>query len=136
MRIPTSAALAALLGTAVLAACGDDSGPAVVGSNLFGQYVLQTIDGEPLPYEVQQPAGSEILSGAVTLQLESAYESFLEYRDKIGTSTYDESGSWGIFAGDSLFFQPSGTVPVYRGRVTGGVMTVLTPNGLILRYAR
>jgi len=135
MRIRDFALATIAVSTGVLAGCGDDGGPAAP-SDLFGQYTLQTVNGESLPFEVQQPTGSEILLGSVTLKLGSAYDLLLEYRDKVGTSTYDESGAWSLFAADSIFFGPGGEAATYRGRLAGGVLTTVTPDGLILRFAR
>lgn len=136
MRIRAFARAGIALCAGLLAACGDDgSGPAGP-SDLLGQYTLQTVNGEPLPFEVQQPPGAEILLGAVTLELGPTYELFLDYRDKVGTSTYDETGTWGLFAEDSIFFRPDGTTPLYRGRLAGGILTTVTTDGLILRYGR
>jgi hypothetical protein len=135
MRIRTVAVLANVLGTCVLAACGDDGGP-VAPSDVAGEYALQTVNESPLPFEVQQPPGAEILAGGVSLRSGSRYDLLLDYRDKVGSSSYEESGTWGMFAGDSIVFRPEGSVPLYRGRVAGGVLTTLTPDGLSLRFGR
>jgi len=135
MWIRDLAPVAIALAMGAVVACGDDGGP-TVPSDVLGQYALQTVNGETLPFEVQQPPGAEILVGAVTLQAGADYELFLDYRDKVGTSTFAESGSWGVFADDSVFFRPDGASASYRGRLAGGVLTTVTPDGLILRFAR
>jgi hypothetical protein len=47
-----------------------------------------------------------------------------------------DSGGWSLFADDSVFFRPDGASASYRGRLAGGVLTAVTPDGPILRFAR
>ncbi len=135
MRTRALACAAIALTWGALAACGDDGGP-TGPSNVLGQYALQTVNGDPLPFEVREPPGAEILLGGVELRQGSDYELVLEYRDKVGTSTYEESGAWSLFATDSIFFRPDGATPAYRGRLASGVLTAVAPDGLLLRFAR
>ncbi len=119
-----------------LPSCSDNAGGPVGPQGVVGNYSLETVDGSPLPYAVPQPPGAEVLAGSVSLQVGSTYDLFLDYRDKVDTTTYEEEGNWGLFAGDSIFFRPTGPFPVYRGRIANGVISVVTADGLQLRFAR
>ncbi len=64
-------------------------------------------------------------------------ERCLEVRDKNGDETYLESGFWGTFSLDSIFFVPDRQgVAGYRGTVANDILRLTTPDGLALQFQR
>lgn len=72
-------ALALALGVTATA-CTDSTSP---GASIAGTYSLQTINGQPLPFVVNNSGSpySEVLSSQISLDANGNYSSFTRYRD-------------------------------------------------------
>jgi len=47
-----------------------------------------------------------------------------------------DSGGWSLFDDNSVIDRLYGASASYRGRLAGGILTTVAPDGLILRFAR
>jgi hypothetical protein len=102
-----------------------------------GDYTLRTVNGASLPVTVGGSLSTVVLQGQMSLQIGNDYDLILEVRDKNGDETYLESGFYGTFALDSVFFVPDRQdAPGYRGTVANGILRVDTPDGLALQFQR
>ena len=126
-----------LMAAASLASCSDDeNGPTGPGGRV-GDYTLRTVNGASLPVSVGGSQATTLLQGQMSLLIGNDYDLVLEVRDKNGDETYLESGFWGTFALDSIFFVPDRQgVAGYRGTVANGILRVTTPDGLALQFQR
>lgn len=104
-------------------------------SSASGTYVLATVNGNPLPYQVQQSNGGvvTIQSDVYTLSSDNTYTEMTTLRLSNGqTTTASEQGDWSQ-SNTAIQFMPtvssSGTYVNYTGSLTGG--GVLS-NGLTL----
>ncbi|MCL7928252.1 MAG: hypothetical protein M8860_00700 [marine benthic group bacterium] len=139
MRSPGAAAAVLLfpLAALALAACSDDESGPTGPAGQVGDYTLQTVDGASLPVSVGGSQSTVLLQGQMSLLIGNDYDLVLEVRDKNGDETYLESGFWGTFALDSIFFVPDRQgVAGYRGTVANGILRVTTPDGLALQFQR
>ena len=125
------------LAALALAACSDDESGPTGPAGQVGDYTLQTVDGASLPVSVGGSQSTVLLQGQMSLLIGNDYDLVLEVRDKNGDETYLESGFWGTFALDSIFFVPDRQgVAGYRGTVANGILRVTTPDGLALQFQR
>ncbi len=139
MRSPGAAAAVclSLLAMASFAACSDDGSGPTGPAGRVGDYTLQTVDGASLPVPVDGTQSTIVLQGQMSLLIGNDYDLVLEVRDKNGDETYLESGFWGTFDVDSVFFVPDRQgVEGYRGTVANGILRVTTPDGLALQFQR
>ncbi|MCL7968182.1 MAG: hypothetical protein M8835_12005 [marine benthic group bacterium] len=139
MRSPGAAAAVLLfpLAALALAACSDDESGPTGPAGQVGDYTLQTVDGASLPVSVGGSQSTVLLQGQMSLLIGNDYDLVLEVRDKNGDEAYLESGFWGTFALDSIFFVPDRQgVAGYRGTVANGILRVTTPDGLALQFQR
>jgi len=95
MRVARPVTITVLL---LLVSCGDSTGP----ETFPGTYVLQAVDGEPLPYLVAQ-AGSdklEVTAGLLRIESDNTFTFSLTFllTDDGNTeeATDDESGTWAV----------------------------------------
>jgi hypothetical protein len=100
-----------------------------------GTYVLATVNGNPLPFQVQQPSGSVVTieSDVYTLSADNTYTEMTTLRLANGqTTTASEQGDWAQ-SNTAVQFMPtvssSGTYVNYTGSLSGGG---LLSNGLTL----
>jgi hypothetical protein len=126
-----------LLAAVSLAACSDDDNGPTGPAGQVGDYTLQTVNGASLPVSVGGSQATTVLQGQMSLLIGNDYDLVLEVRDKNGDATYLESGFWGTFAIDSIFFVPDIQGQAgYRGTVANGVLRATTPDGLALQFQR
>ncbi len=126
-----------LLVTLAFAACSDDGNDPTGPAGQVGDYTLQTVDGASLPVSVGGSQSTVLLQGQMSLLIGNDYDLVLEVRDKNGDETYLESGFWGTFSLDSIFFVPDRQgVAGYRGTVANGILRLTTPDGLALQFQR
>jgi len=134
------AAAVLLLAAVMLPACGDSTGPGLGLGVSTGTYTLQTINGNALPYTVDDGAGTVvvILSDAFTLQDGGRFtETFSLRVTENGTTTTESNtnaGAWTL-AGTTvrLTFDVDGLS--ISGTLSGGVLTIVD-EGLSLVYRR
>ena len=129
--------LAVLIGIAIMAACGDSTGPSE--TNISGTYELQTINGQNLPFTllIVGTYQLEIAAGSVTINANGTYEESTTVREIDGssttTTTETSSGTWtrtnnavtfvdgedqtsltGALSGSTLTFSEEGSTLVYQ----------------------
>lgn len=132
-------AVAALLALA-LAACGDSTGP----GDATGTFRLRTINGDALPYVLEQDGTSrlEITGGKRILDTDGSYIEVIRARFTVGGDSDEEeffvSGTYERSGSAVTFVTPGGDTE--DGRLDGGVLTVTVNDGggstLALRYEK
>ncbi|MEJ2482159.1 MAG: hypothetical protein P8049_03325 [Gemmatimonadota bacterium] len=132
-----SALIVGLLAAVAAGACGDDENGPTGPAGQVGDYTLQTVNGASLPVSVGGSQSRLLLLGQMSLRIGNEYDLVLEVRDKNGDDSYLESGVYGTFASDSIFFVPDRQdTPGYRGTVASGILRVNLPDGLALQFQR
>jgi hypothetical protein len=122
-----------------LAACGDSTGPGLGLATPTGTYTLHTVNGNPLPYTVDEGDGFTlvIVSDAFTLQNGGRFSESFTLRVTENGITTTESGSgtgvWTITGTAITLTFDDG--PAVSGTLSGGVMT-LVDSGVSLVYRR
>lgn len=108
------------LASAALAAgaCGGDGPPAITDPTddadlAVGVYALLTINGQPLPFLLDQEGSDllEITAGTVSLELNRSFSDVTTYRltlsGVVTTETDGATGTWDL-AGNTVFLTPTG----------------------------
>lgn len=134
------AATILLLAAVTLPACGDSTGPGLGLGTPTGTYTLRTVNGNTLPFTIEDGAGVTvvIVSDAFTLQDGGRFtEAFSLRVTENGTTTTESgtnAGSWTLSA-TAITLTLDGGGPSISGTLSGGVMTIVD-SGLSLVYRR
>lgn len=136
-RLFVIVAAAALAG---LAACSDNTGPS---GSVQGRYVLRTVNGGTLPYDlgVDQTSGADVQIVADTLWLNSNanYQEtiYYQYTGSTGTTVQpeDEIGTYSSNNGSITFFDQTDGGIQYQGSVSGTTLTEIS-SGYTLVYQK
>lgn len=122
LRTPLLALLVAVLSAACSGTSATEPERLVADDGLAGRYVLQQVNGEPLPYafyEVEQPGdfeGGTILDGVLVLNEEGTYARSVTIRFVLGAgadieNTFTDRGTYTVH-GDGLVLHPEGGTPI------------------------
>lgn len=88
----------------------DDDDPTL--ELLAGVYDLKTIDGQPLPFILEQEGDDmvEVIKGTVILQLTGTFSDITEFRITVGgevsTASEEAAGTWTL-SGSTVVFNPT-----------------------------
>ena len=128
-----------LFAAATVSACGDSTGPGLGLGTSTGTYSLRTINGNALPYTIEEGAGTTvvIVSDAFALQAGGRFtEAFSLRVTENGTTTTQSgtnAGTWAL-TGTAVTLTLDGGGSV-SGTLSGGVLTIVD-SGLSLEYRR
>lgn len=150
MRLhPARTALVAALTVGALAACTDSTSP--LNQSAVGTYVLQTVNGNPLPYTFTQ-SGSQVSIQGDTYTLYNDY-TYTENTDETVYNGYQtssvresEAGRWSQ-SNNAVTFTPTqstfGNYTPYTASLTGGggllgggASLTISINGTVSVYAK
>ena len=130
--------LFAVLALATLAACGSDSSINPNNDAVEGVYSLRTVNGQPLPYTVQQNGTTIVLtSDVLTVSNDGSWNETIAYRLSQNGQTTNEAdadaGSWSR-SGDIMTFT-STAVGNFSGTYSKGTVTFDDP-GFVAVFKR
>lgn len=118
-------------------ACSDSTGP---GDSIAGTYTLQSINGQPLPFLVDNSGNpnSEVVLAQVNLDASGNYSSLTRYRDTYPNQQpilVDETftGFWTL-SGSQITLTEPGFAPTY-GTISNNRITI-SDFGFTLVYVR
>lgn len=118
-----------LLGTVLLASCGDATGPS--DDQLIGLFELETVDGDELPTtvfdaHVNDPQGGfdlriEVLGGTIEFYGDHEYEQLVDRRgfaddEEIALGRFIDRGTWVFGNGDEIVLEST----LYQNLTTFG----------------
>ena len=127
-----------LLVTALVAACGDATGPD--GADFFGTYELQTVNGGELPYPVVILGNYrlEVLASTLTVRSNGTFTQSTSLREIDGASTTTDtessSGSWER-TGSAVRFRDTADDTITPGSFGGNTLTI-TVDGFTFVYQK
>jgi hypothetical protein len=133
-------ATALLLALSTLPACGDGTGPGLGLGTQTGTYTLRTVNGNTLPFTIEDGAGVTvvIVSDAFTLQEGGRFsETFTLRVTENGTTTTESgtnAGAWTL-TGTAVTLTIDGGGPAISGTLSGGVLSIVD-SGFSLVYRR
>jgi hypothetical protein len=131
--------LSALVGFAILAACGgDSSGPG--DTNIVGSYTLQSVNGNPVPWRAIVIGNDwfEIRGGSGSINADGTYSLTFNWRESVAGQTDEGSeSSVGTYTrnGSAITFRDASDGSTASGTITGRQISV-TSEGVVLVYAR
>ena len=118
-----------LLASALLAACGDSLSP----EGVSGLYILETINGSPLPFsEIVTPTLTVVTTaGSVSLNANSTYSASITLSITVDgtttTSTETDSGTFELVEPSTVRFTGSATGlgETFSGTLDGNQLTII-----------
>jgi hypothetical protein len=130
--------LCAVTGLAVLAACGDSTGPG--DTNIVGSYTLQTVNGNRLPWRVIVIGNDffEITGGGGNINADGTYSLTFNWRESVsGQEDTGSESSVGTYTrtGNTITFRDASDNSTATGTISGRQLTV-TSEGAVLVFVR
>lgn len=132
--------LATLALTSALVGCGDDDGPSGSAS-IAGNYVLQSIDGDPVPSTIIQLPDYllEVTQGSLTVNANNTWSASVTFReDDDGTITVETDTDGGTYTrtNNSVSFTSTQGGVDAAGSISGSTLTVTDEDGFVYIFRR